>query len=337
MGLLFLPLDCHTFPALATAPARSYFARLTTYVTTMAAPWNGTRAKVQLRLAVERTRALQAKLEAVQKADRKALSGLVERGKVEAARVRTEALIQTDVHIELLELLELYTDTLIARFALLDHSLSSGVNASPSSLTSKATSTSDKGIPADTGPDPALSDALSVILYAAPQAELRELHQLREVLSSRLPRDWALAAIEGDPQIVPARVLTKVGFATRTPDPVLVDAYIAEICSVYQVPFTPTHLPPNPTPSPPLPQYESDVGAIDSTSDTKDPKDTNLTEGARGEAEQKSSDVAPAAAAKPATSTAAQPNQIPSSPPSKTKEEDALAALEARFASLKRR
>lgn len=263
-----------------------------------AAPWSGPRAKVQLRLAAERTRALQAKLEAMQKADRKALASLVEKGKLEAARVRTEALINTDVHIELLELLELYTDTLLARFALLEHSL----GAAP---------------PSD--PDPALADALAAVLYASPQTELRELHQLREALSLRLPREWALSAIDGDVKIVPDRIINKVSFATRPPDPVLIDAYIAEICGAYNVPFTPTYLPPNPTPPPPLELADGDKPDSGEENKASAPESSAAT--------TRSEETAPKPAPAPITPT----------PRAKSAEDQALADLEARFASLKRK
>lgn len=48
------------------------------------------------------------------------IAELVERGKIESARVKTESLIMDDVHVELLELLELYCETLYARFALME-------------------------------------------------------------------------------------------------------------------------------------------------------------------------------------------------------------------------
>lgn len=82
--------------------------------------WASGRTKVQLKLAVQRAHMLQAKRESLAKKERRDIADLVVRGKVETARVKTESLIMDDVHIELLELLELYCETLHARFALLE-------------------------------------------------------------------------------------------------------------------------------------------------------------------------------------------------------------------------
>lgn len=71
------------------------------------------------------------------KKSRRDIAALVEKGKLETARIKTEGIIAEDVstsccrlktrlltleqiHIELLELMELYVETLLARFALLD-------------------------------------------------------------------------------------------------------------------------------------------------------------------------------------------------------------------------
>ncbi len=51
---------------------------------------------------------------------RRDISALVEKGKLETARIKTEGIISEDIHLELLELMELYSETLLARFALLD-------------------------------------------------------------------------------------------------------------------------------------------------------------------------------------------------------------------------
>lgn len=82
--------------------------------------WNGARTKIQLKLAIQRARMLQEKKESLAKQARREIADLVQRGKMETAHVKTESLIMEDVHIELLELLELYCETLHARFALLE-------------------------------------------------------------------------------------------------------------------------------------------------------------------------------------------------------------------------
>jgi len=103
------------------------------------------------RLSVQRLRTLQQKKEAQAKSARRDIALLLERGKLESARVKVEAsksatkfdgnvhtdsrlpltttvdrtntiliVINEDINLELLELLELYCELLIARFGLLD-------------------------------------------------------------------------------------------------------------------------------------------------------------------------------------------------------------------------
>lgn len=59
--------------------------------------FNLSRTKVQLKLAVERTKMLQHKKEAIAKKDRRDIANLVERGKLETARIKTEGIIAEDV------------------------------------------------------------------------------------------------------------------------------------------------------------------------------------------------------------------------------------------------
>ena len=84
------------------------------------AHWHATRTKIQLKLAIQRSRMLQEKKAALHKKVRLEIAELVERHKLESARVKTESLIMDDIHLELLELLELYCETLYARFGLLE-------------------------------------------------------------------------------------------------------------------------------------------------------------------------------------------------------------------------
>jgi len=120
-------------------------------------PWNSTKAKVQLRLSVQRLRILQQKKEAQAKSSRRDIASLLERGKSETARVKVENIINEDIHVELLELLELYCELLIARFGLLDQN------------------TRD--------PDPGVSEGVCAIIHAAPRTELKKSSTFSETSS----------------------------------------------------------------------------------------------------------------------------------------------------------
>lgn len=73
------------------------------------------------RLSVQRLRMLQEKKEALAKKARRDIATLLEKGKLETAKLRVESMINEDIHVELLELLELYCELLIARFGILDN------------------------------------------------------------------------------------------------------------------------------------------------------------------------------------------------------------------------
>ncbi|KAJ3989036.1 DUF292-domain-containing protein [Lentinula detonsa] len=174
-------------------------------------PWNSAKAKVQLRLSVQRLRTLQAKKEAQAKSSRRDIATLVERGKIETARIKVEAIIGEDIHLELLELLELYCELLLARFGILDQ------NARE--------------------PDPAILEGVCSIIYAAPHTELKELHVLREILMHKYGREFSAQVMENRDSCVSDRVVRKLDIAS--PFTALVDAYLAEITKAYGVPWYP--------------------------------------------------------------------------------------------------
>lgn len=90
---------------------------------TMAPPstsWSPPRAKIQLKLSIQRIKLLATKKFQLAKVTRREISTLLEKGKLESARIKVEAVMGEDFMIELLEILELYCELLLARFGLLD-------------------------------------------------------------------------------------------------------------------------------------------------------------------------------------------------------------------------
>ncbi|PBK76606.1 DUF292-domain-containing protein [Armillaria solidipes] len=170
-------------------------------------PWNSAKAKVQLRISVQRLRTLQEKKGAQAKASRRDIATLIERGRIETARVKAETIINEDIHIELLELLELYCELLIARFGILD-------------LNSRE-------------PDPAISEGVCSIIFSAPRTEVKELHVLRDLLMHKYGREFSIAVMENHDGRVSERVVRKLDIAM--PSPELVNAYLAEIAKAYGV------------------------------------------------------------------------------------------------------
>ncbi|KAK2461499.1 hypothetical protein APHAL10511_005962 [Amanita phalloides] len=210
--VLGAPFDTQQSGCSVTYAKCNLQAGCTCYVTeTIMVPWNGAKAKVQLRLSVQRLRTLQQKKEAQAKAARREIATLVERSKTETARIKVEALINEDIYAELLELLELYCELLIARFGLLEQSTRE--------------------------PGPGISEGVCSIIHAAPRTELKELHVLREILMHKYGREFSLAAMENQNGCVSERVIRKL--VIQTPSPELVDAYTAEIAKGYGIETTP--------------------------------------------------------------------------------------------------
>lgn len=71
-------------------------------------------------MSIQRIKILREKREALAKAARREIATLVERGKIEIARIKVENIMNDDLYVQLLEVLELYCETLEARFGLLD-------------------------------------------------------------------------------------------------------------------------------------------------------------------------------------------------------------------------
>lgn len=82
--------------------------------------FNATKLKVQLKLAVQRLKMLQQKKTQQNALQRKEVAQLLEKGKIESARIRVEHVIREDYNNEALEMLEIYCEMLLARFGLIE-------------------------------------------------------------------------------------------------------------------------------------------------------------------------------------------------------------------------
>ncbi|KAI0445959.1 regulator of Vps4 activity in the MVB pathway-domain-containing protein [Xylaria telfairii] len=161
--------------------------------------------KVQLKLSIARLRMVQQRDESMGRAQRRAMAQLLEVGKIESARIRTENIIRSDINTELHEILELYCELLLARAALLE---------SPTC-------------------DPGLEEAVKSIIYAAPRTEIKELQQVRALLGERFGKEFALAAMENSDGSVSEKVVKKL--SVTPPKPELVQGYLEEIAKAYGV------------------------------------------------------------------------------------------------------
>ncbi|RDL33818.1 DUF292-domain-containing protein [Venustampulla echinocandica] len=161
--------------------------------------------KVQLKLSIARLRMVQQKDEAVSKQQRRAMAQLLEAGKVESAKIRVENIIRSDITTELLEILELYCELLLARTGLME------------------------GPTCDAG----LEEAIKSLIYAAPRTEVKELQQVRALLMEKYGKEFAMQAVDNTDGKISEKVLKKL---TVTPPPQeLVIGYLEEIARTYGV------------------------------------------------------------------------------------------------------
>ena len=128
-----------------------------------------------------------------------------QQGKEESARIRVENIIRSDITTELLEVLELYCELLLARTGLLEAKEC----------------------------DPGLEEAIKSLIYAAPRTDIKELHQARALLVEKYGKDFALDAVENRDGKVAERVLRKL--RVEPPEQDLVTLYLEEIARTYGV------------------------------------------------------------------------------------------------------
>ncbi|KAF9918202.1 hypothetical protein BX616_009920 [Lobosporangium transversale] len=171
--------------------------------------FNPTRAKVQLKLSVNRLQMLQNKRNMLAQQQRKEIARLLEIGKEESARIRVEHIIREDFNTEALEIIELYCELLLARFGLLEQMKTC---------------------------DPAILEAVNTIIYAAPRSEVKELLQVRDQLTAKFGRDFVANAMENKDESVNPRIIQKL--KVQTPDPYLVNRYLEEIARAFKINWT---------------------------------------------------------------------------------------------------
>ncbi|KAJ3240647.1 Vacuolar protein sorting-associated protein ist1 [Chytriomyces hyalinus] len=176
--------------------------------------FNPTKTKVQLKLAINRLKLLQQKKSAANKNARRDIAQLLAASKDDSARVRVELVIREDCAVEALEIVELYCELLLARFGLLEMMRVC---------------------------DPAIEEAVNTVIYAAARLDVLELRVIKDQLSLKFGKDFAMAALENSNHCVNQRIVHKLG--VQPPDPILVDQYLKAIANAFNVPWEGAILP----------------------------------------------------------------------------------------------
>ncbi|KAI8323946.1 DUF292-domain-containing protein, partial [Martensiomyces pterosporus] len=165
---------------------------------------------VELKLAINRLRLLQAKKSSLNTKARREIASLLEIGKVESAYVRVENIIREDFNIEALEILELYCELLNARLGLIEQSRTV---------------------------DPGIEDAVVSVAYASARVDVKELVMIRELLAAKYGAEFIKNATDNVDGTANPKLVHKL--SVKAPARYLVEMYLKEIASVYNVSWRP--------------------------------------------------------------------------------------------------
>ncbi|PIA19597.1 DUF292-domain-containing protein, partial [Coemansia reversa NRRL 1564] len=159
-------------------------------------------------LAINRLRFLQAKQGSLNTAARRDIAMLLKSGKVASATIRIESIIRDDLHIEAMEITELFCEVLYARAGLVDQSQE--VNAG-------------------------LTEAVSSVIYASTRIDVKELVRIREMLAGRYGKEVINSAMNNKDDCVNAKLLQKL--SVEPPSKNLVNMYLKEVAAAYHIRF----------------------------------------------------------------------------------------------------
>jgi vacuolar protein sorting-associated protein IST1 len=147
-------------------------------------------------------------------ASRREMADLLSQHREQSARIRVENIIATDTTVELMEILELYCELLLARAGLLD----------------------DKSrLDSEGGEGTGLEEAAASIIYSAPRLprDVKELGIVRAMLIERFGKEFGIKANDNRDGMVPKRIVDKL--KVDPPKEELVVAYLTEIARTYGV------------------------------------------------------------------------------------------------------
>lgn len=168
-------------------------------------------------MCIQRLRYAQEKQLALAKQDRREVAQLLSNNKEQKAHYRVESLINDDIHIELLEILELYCELLLARVAIL--------NAVTNEMELISSHMED-----------GINEAVRALVYSTLYApEIKELTQLRDLLTLKFGKEFLSVIIE-DKVGVPDKVTVKC--SPNLPQEELVVLYLKEIARTYDVSYS---------------------------------------------------------------------------------------------------
>lgn len=173
---------------------------------------NYTKLKTNLSLCIQRLKLLEKKKTELAQKSRKEIAEYISQGKAERAKIRVEHIIREDYMVEAMEIVEMYCDTLLARFGMIEQ-----------------LKTLDEG----------LEEAVSSLIWVAPrmQSDVKELKVVHDVLMMKYGKPYAQAARENQLKTVNERLMIKMG--VQAPPKILVERYLIEIAKTLNVEYEP--------------------------------------------------------------------------------------------------
>lgn len=168
--------------------------------------------KTNLRLCIGRLKLLEKKKTELAQKSRKEIADYISEGKVERAKIRVEHIIREDYTVEAMEIVEMYCDTLLARFGMIEQM-----------------KTLDEGI----------EEAVSSLIWVTPrlQSDVKELKVVHDILMIKYGKPFAIAAKENQMKSVNEKLMVKMG--VQAPPKILVERYLIEIAKSLNVEYTP--------------------------------------------------------------------------------------------------
>lgn len=160
---------------------------------------------------------MQKKLQALAKQSRRDVAQCLSQEKEQKAQYKVEGLINEDIHIELLEIVELYCELLLARILILNSVVDS-------------TDLTENHI------DDGINEAIRTLMYSQLYLpEIKELYQVTDLLVQKFGLDFFKTIVK-DKCGVPDKVLFKC--SPPMPSKSLVTLYMNEIARTYRVPYS---------------------------------------------------------------------------------------------------
>ncbi|KAJ1774971.1 Vacuolar protein sorting-associated protein ist1 [Coemansia sp. RSA 2523] len=161
--------------------------------------------KVELKLASSRLQFLQAKHNSLATKARRDIALLLEANKHASAEIRVEGIIREDLHVEAMEIVELYCELLCTRAGLIDQAQN----------------------------DAGLGEAIHSVIYASSRIEVKELPRIRDMLGAKYGKELVKKAMSNEDGLVNERLLKKLSL--DPPSKALVRMYLKEIAAAYSV------------------------------------------------------------------------------------------------------